>query len=81
MIEIYDFMALDLNERANYLWDNGIYLMNREENGTKKVLYFLNTYYVEVFYNISDNSIYEIKPFKSIRPLEPYLNTLELPIY
>jgi hypothetical protein len=78
MIEIYEFMALELNERANYLWEFGVYIMAREEGEFKINLYRVNTYYVEVFYSAKDNEIVIIKPFKSINALSPYLNLIDL---
>jgi len=78
MIEIYKFMTLDIDERVNHVWRFGTYLISREESGYIIDLYYLNNYYVEMFYNNVDNSIAEIKTFRSAMFLNPYLDQIDI---
>ena len=71
-------MTLDLDERMNYLWEFGNYLMTREENDCRVDLFKLNTYYVEVYYNMPDYSIEDIKSFKSEVFLTDYLELIDI---
>lgn len=75
---IYEFVRMKDDERANYLWDNGSFVTSIKEGGFKLILYVLSDFYVEVKYDTSTNEIIELKPFRTAKKLESYLEKLNL---
>lgn len=78
MIELYEFNRLPINERANYLWANGTFIMNVKQTEHSFNLYTLNSYYVEVKLLNSNNEIVEIVPFKQGERLNKYLDFINV---
>lgn len=70
---IYDFMILSEQERYNYLWQHGIFLLTRRDEQATFNLYACNNFYVEVKYNSEQNSIESMRVFKNVSQLDPYL--------
>ncbi|MBW6491893.1 MAG: hypothetical protein K0B15_11945 [Lentimicrobium sp.] len=52
--------------------------MNRFEEGFDINLYSLFDFYVEAWYNPEANEIEKFRTFKSLNPLEPYLDRIKL---
>jgi hypothetical protein len=77
MLSLYAFVAMSETEQANIVWE-GTYLGNRLEGQHMVQLYSVSTFFVEVFYDISNNRISRLRPFKSTRLLEPYLGVIDL---
>ena len=75
---VYGFNIMPVNERADYLWDNGTFLATRIEDGMKINLHALSNFYVEVVYKSKVNKIIELKSFKTVRGLEPYLDLIDV---
>ena len=76
---MYDFLVLDLNERAGILWEKGVFLINRREEKYSFTLYSFNDHYIEVIMSNFENRITEITPFKQGWRLEKYLDQIEIP--
>lgn len=74
---IYEYLILNDNQRAQYLWEHGTHLLNHIENGKGYLLYKLNGFYVEVVTH--DTSIAEVMPFIKGERLEKYLAKIPLP--
>ena len=55
------------------LISDGLHLIIRNQN-----LYALWSFYVEVFYDPKKNKMTKFRTFKSLSPLEPYLDQVEL---
>ncbi|MFB1022428.1 MAG: hypothetical protein QMC40_06675, partial [Vicingaceae bacterium] len=55
-----------------------IFLTNRLEQNFGLTLYGLFDFYVEVHLNNETNEIEKIRAFKSIEPLTPYLDEIDL---
>ena len=77
-IGLYQFNIMDENEKAQTLWDNGTFLTNKSDNLKSVNLYSLGDFYVEVWYDKPQNRITQIRSFKSINNLSPYLDDIEL---
>jgi hypothetical protein len=45
-VTLYEYIDLDLNEIANILWENGVFLDSQIETNRGFNLYYLNNYYV-----------------------------------
>ena len=72
MVTLFDFNAMDDNERAEVAW-SGTYLGDRQEGGHIIQLYSLPDFYVEVFYDTDRNDISRIRGFKKLHLLTPYI--------
>jgi hypothetical protein len=71
---LYEFNGLDLNNQMETVNQRGIYLDNHITKTEKFNLYAINMFFVEVCYNSIENSIVEIKSFKSGHLLDRYSN-------
>jgi hypothetical protein len=77
-VEIYDYIKLDMNERANILWDEGVFIDKYIDLRIITNLYYLDKFYVEVVLSNKDGRITEITPFKNGDRLEKYINHVDL---
>ena len=72
------FNYLDEDEKSNALWVNASLIdLIRKEHVTI-LLYQLNGFYVEVYYNYDKNIIEQFRSFNSTDCLEPYLDKISL---
>jgi len=68
---LYRFLSLEINEQADCVW-RGQFITSREENDTHILLYALDDFYAEVFYDTQQNKITYIKGFRANSHLLPY---------
>ena len=73
MIGLYDFMAMDDNQKGMTVFSTPC-LGDREENGEFVQLYRIDEFYVEVFYDPAANRITRFRPFQNNELLVPYIN-------
>jgi hypothetical protein len=76
----YEFNLLSIIHQAGYTWKNGIYLATRIEDDFSVNLYYVSRFYVEVFYDHSENCIEKVKSFKSSKCFDGYLGYIDLDI-
>ena len=72
MISLFHFIGLDLNQKAEYVWQ-GTHIATRTDSEHRILLYTLGEYYAEVFYNAETNEITNIKGFRATSHLVPYM--------
>ncbi len=77
-MEIYDYMKLDMNGRANLLWDEGVFIDKYIDLQIITNLYYLERFYVEVVLSNKDGRIAEITPFKNGDRLDKYIRHVDL---
>jgi hypothetical protein len=77
-VTLYQFIALDEDPQAEALWDCGVHLANREHGEHTVLLYQLDGFYVEVFYQKKLNAITRLRPFATTNLLQPYLDQIPL---
>ncbi|MFT4801774.1 MAG: hypothetical protein ACI9D4_002514 [Polaribacter sp.] len=71
---LYEFNLLDINNQLETVNQQGVYLDNHITKDEKFNLYAINIFFIEVCYNSIENSILEIKSFKSGYLLDRYSN-------
>ena len=71
---LYEINVLDLNNKMESVNQLGVYLDNHITKTEKYNLYAIDMFFVEVCYNSMENSIVEIKGFKSGHLLDRYSN-------
>ena len=76
---LYEYILMDDDKQKRVLWD-GVYLSVRFEGDNTVQLYSLGSFYVEVYYSPGKNKILKVRPFKSTKPLEPYLNQINFEV-
>ena len=76
-----EFNLLSIIDQAGYTSTKGIYLATRIEDDFSVNLYYVGRFYVEVFYDHSENCIAKVRSFKSKKPLDAYLGYIDLDIY
>ena len=69
---LYEFNALELNERMEAVNQYGTYLDNYFGNGERCNCYAIDKFFVEVVYNAEHNTITEVRSFKSGHSLDKY---------
>ena len=76
MISCEEYQLLDELLQAQLLKLDGAYLMLRKTKNLKVELYALYNFYVEVFYNKTDNEPLYFKSFECGRNLNIYLEAI-----
>lgn len=76
---LYEFNILDEQDRYQAVWDNGKYLDTVSEKGHKIVLYAIDKFFAEVFYDPKTNKIVDLKAFKYGHRLDAYSGNFNLP--
>lgn len=65
-------------EQAQVIWDSGVYLATRYKPKETVLLWQIDSFYAEIYYDGIENEIIGIKSFLSTKPLEPYLKQIDL---
>jgi hypothetical protein len=74
---LYQFNALDEMEQAEAVWD-GVFVADREDDQHRILLYQIDSFYVEAYYNNEHNVLVKFRSFSSINQLDPYLEKIDL---
>ena len=77
-MDIYEFNHLVLDQQKKLVWQDGIFLTNRKVQNLGLSLYRLFDFYAEVHLNNGTSEIEKIRTFKSVEPLMPYLDEIDL---
>jgi hypothetical protein len=77
-VTLYQFKVLELNEQAQAVWEHGEHVATRMTAKYKILLWVVNEFYVEMFYNYHDNKIEKIRSFRNPEIIEPYLNQIDI---
>jgi hypothetical protein len=72
------FRSLQLDLQEKLLVRNGAFLFERKSAGIKVLLYQLNNFYVEVFYDTGSSKVCLLKTFTDPDGLEAYLSEIDL---
>jgi len=77
-MNLYDFTRLSEEEQYNTTWDIGVMVDQFIKDGIAINLYAINEFFVEVYYDQSNNKILYKKHFKQGELLDKYLNRINL---
>ncbi|GIV32778.1 MAG: hypothetical protein KatS3mg031_0313 [Chitinophagales bacterium] len=73
------FNRLMMDAKANFLWDNGVYVGERVSYNKYLIkIYSLMDFYVEVYYGMEDNKIEDIYAIETEEDWEGFLKTIDL---
>lgn len=76
-MKLSNFIKLAVDDQAEAA-SKGVFLGEREAKPYVIFLFNLDNFFVEVFFNELQNRITRVKPFKSVRNLDPYLDSLNI---
>lgn len=74
---LYQFNAMDEMEQAEAVW-NGVHLGDRQDELHNILLYQIDGFYVEVFYNRQHNEIVRFRSFSNPDQLSTYLGKVDI---
>lgn len=74
---MYEFKVLSDEERMEVLYNEGVYIGKKLENGLAVLLYQLHTFYVEIAYRKYRHYIHSLRCSENTTILEPYLHQIE----
>lgn len=75
---IAQFEALLSTDKYNYLLEQGVYLLYRHTEDYTILLFQLEVFYVELYYQKNDETTLDFQVFSSTDQLEPYFNQIPL---
>lgn len=75
---LYDYILLRPDEQANITWTHGAFIAVADKGSLKVLLYQIDSFYVEVYYNCELGRIEEFRSFDSTDQLDPYLAAIDL---
>ncbi len=73
-----EFGKLDIDERANLLWDKGEFISYCSHSNQTIALYAFSKMYVELFYTNLDNEILKIEIMSDWKRLNQYLDSIHI---
>jgi hypothetical protein len=75
---LFQFKQLEMNEQAQITWHKGVHLSTRFTGMHAILLWQIDAFYVEIFYNRLDDKIERLRSFRSTIPLRPYLSEIDI---
>ncbi|MDX5347834.1 MAG: hypothetical protein LPK19_11365 [Hymenobacteraceae bacterium] len=75
-----DIKKLQLPEQATHISTNGCYLHFRVQGWCKIDLYWMGSYYAEIWFLYDLKTVALVRILNEKPPLEPYLETIQLNI-
>ncbi len=75
---IDQFNRLNDDQKSNALWIKASLIDVIRKEDITVLLYQLDNFYIEVYYNYDQNQIEKFRSFASTDQLEPYLNKISL---
>jgi hypothetical protein len=79
MVTLGNFKKLDYEVQLHFLYGSGVNLeLYRTINEQEVVLYSLGNFYVEIYFNSQITRVLQLKPFHSVKKLEPYLPNVDI---
>jgi len=80
MLTHLEFITLPVDEQGGYVFGQGTYLASRQEGSYSVNLYYLHSFYCEMWLDQHCPELDFFRTFSSQRCLAPYLNQLTLPL-
>lgn len=74
---LYDFNDKGEMEQIEAVWE-GAFIATRKDKEHNILLYQIDSFYVEVFYNQKHKFIRKLRSFSSTSQLEPYLEKINI---
>ena len=79
LMTLYQFKALSEYKQYQYIKCKGVVIANRISTAYKFLLYQIDSFYVELKYNLFETKIELIRCFSGTKDLDPYSGDISLP--
>jgi hypothetical protein len=76
---LYQFKSLSGYKQHQYIKRKGVFIAQRISTAYKFLLYQIDSFYVELKYNVFETKIEVIRCFSDTKNLDPYLGDISLP--
>lgn len=73
-MNFYEFSQLDKDDQAQRVWKSGKHLSTRYSSIYAILLWQMDTFYAEIYYDRIDNKIETVRSFLSLEPITRYLD-------
>lgn len=77
-MRLIEFQSLSQDKQINILYRQGVYVGKKKENGITKLLYQLESFYIELIYLKYRRSVHKLHVTDSAAILDPYLEQIEV---
>lgn len=77
-MKLFDFQLLDKTDQIDYLYENGTFVGKRRDGLDIVLLYQVEGFYVEVFYQYYRKHPKKVRCFRSTVLLDPYLESIDV---
>ena len=75
---VIKFNTLGFDEKAWHVWHDATFLIVRQNKSYRVNLYFLNNYYIQLWYHVKNNRIEKIAATHSKKVVDRYLGLIEV---
>jgi hypothetical protein len=75
---LHEFKYQEKQKKTKLLIENGVFLANRFIPGYQLLLFAVDSFYVEVHFDLEHQLLSYFKAFSTIDELEPYLHQIDL---
>lgn len=77
-MDLYSFNRLCINERAEFTWNNAMFLDSIKYQNVAFSLYHTKKFYIRIQYDSGFNKITAVNVFKSSKPLDPFIESIDI---
>ena len=77
-VSLVQFTLMNLDARAQCVWEDGTYLLCMEGKRAGRSLYALGNFWVELTYDHHENQLVDVFPFRRQVLLDEWLERIEL---
>jgi hypothetical protein len=72
------FNTLNFDEQAWHVWHHATFMIVRQNKQYRVNLYYMNGYYIQLWYHVKRNRIDRIAGTVSNKVLDPYLKNIQI---
>lgn len=77
-MNLQQFRSASVEAQEKLVKESGVFLLERRSLGVSVLLFQLEAFYIEVFYNSATNSVSFIKSFEDMDGIEAYLQRIDI---
>ena len=75
---LYDFYTLSAEKQKERVLEEGVHLVSRSTGDSTIMLYQLDGFYVEAYYDAVEEEIIPLRSFRTTDLLTPYLTAIDI---
>ncbi|GAB3715852.1 hypothetical protein GCM10027592_56640 [Spirosoma flavus] len=75
---LYEFNLLPSARQVDWVWEKGTFLVRRDVGRLYLMLFAVNSFFVEIRFDQDLREVTACRSFRSLVPLEPYLEIIQI---